>query len=355
MWRGDIRAGDTLDFKFNTADGSGAPITLAGSPSLACYKDNGTTESTSGLTLTVDFDSKTGLHNVRVDTSSDGTFYAGGHNFQVVIAAGTVDGVSMVGRVLGEFSIEARSALMPTTAGRKLDVSSGGEAGVDWANVGSPTTTLNLSGTSVKTATDVETDTQDIQSRLPAALVSGRMDSSTGAMAANVLTSTAINDGAFTAAKFASDFLTAAKVAADVGTEIATAVWAATNRLLTAGTNIVLAKGTGVTGFNDLDASGVRSAVGLASANLDTQLDAVPTANENADALLNRDMSAGTDSGSASVRTPRQALRFLRNRFAIAAGMLSVYKENDTTVDWTSTVQTDSSASPIISSNPAGP
>lgn len=52
----------------------------------------------------------------------------------------------------------------------------------------------------------------------------------------------------------------------------ATAVWSAGTRLLTAGTNIVLAKGTGVTGFTDLDASGVRTAVGLASANLDTQL-----------------------------------------------------------------------------------
>lgn len=61
-------------------------------------------------------------------------------------------------------------ALRPTVAGRTLDVSVGGEAGVDWANVGSPTTTLNLSGTTVKTATDVETDTQDLQSRLPAAL-----------------------------------------------------------------------------------------------------------------------------------------------------------------------------------------
>lgn len=45
-------------------------------------------------------------------------------------------------------------SLCPTTSGRTLDVSSGGEAGVDWANVGSPTTTLNLSGTTVKTATD---------------------------------------------------------------------------------------------------------------------------------------------------------------------------------------------------------
>lgn len=52
-------------------------------------------------------------------------------------------------------------------------------------------------------------------------------------------------------------------------------VWAAATRTLTAGTNIVLAKGTGVTGFNDLDAAGVRTAVGLAAANLDTQLGAI--------------------------------------------------------------------------------
>jgi hypothetical protein len=42
-----------------------------------------------------------------------------------------------------------QAPLQPTTAGRTLDVSSGGEAGVDWANVGSPSTAVNLSGTTV--------------------------------------------------------------------------------------------------------------------------------------------------------------------------------------------------------------
>jgi len=42
-----------------------------------------------------------------------------------------------------------------------------------WASAGS---TVNLSATTIKTATDVETDTADIQSRLPAALVGGRID-----------------------------------------------------------------------------------------------------------------------------------------------------------------------------------
>jgi hypothetical protein len=52
----------------------------------------------------------------------------------------------------------------------------------------------------------VQADTDDIQTRLPAALVSGRIDASVGAMAANTLT--------------------AAATAADFGTEISDAVWA---------------------------------------------------------------------------------------------------------------------------------
>lgn len=43
------------------------------------------------------------------------------------------------------------SRLAPTVAGRTLDVSATGEAGVDWANVGSPATSVNLSGTTVGT------------------------------------------------------------------------------------------------------------------------------------------------------------------------------------------------------------
>lgn len=92
---------------------------------------------------------------------------------------------------------------------------------------------------------------------------------------------TAWASGSITSGVFAADSITAAKVAADVGTEIATAVWASGTRLLTGGTNIVLAKGTGITGFNDLDASGIRSAIGLASANLDTQITGI---NSNIDA-----------------------------------------------------------------------
>ena len=55
------------------------------------------------------------------------------------------------------------------------------------------------------TADAVETDTQDIQSRLPSALVSGRMDSDVGAMQAGVITAAVIADGAIDNATLATD------------------------------------------------------------------------------------------------------------------------------------------------------
>lgn len=48
--------------------------------------------------------------------------------------------------------------LIPTTLGRTLDVSAGGEAGIDWANVGSPTTAVNLSGTTLGALSTTERD-----------------------------------------------------------------------------------------------------------------------------------------------------------------------------------------------------
>lgn len=41
------------------------------------------------------------------------------------------------------------SRLAPTVAARTLDVSAGGEAGIDWSNIGSPTTAQNLSATNI--------------------------------------------------------------------------------------------------------------------------------------------------------------------------------------------------------------
>lgn len=373
-YRGDIALGATIDIKFTTRRfSSGAPYAWAGSPAVACYVDNGTTEITAGITLTNDFDSRTGLHNVRIVASS-GNGYAAGTNIDVVVTSGTVDSVSIVGEVVGSFSIEARSGLRPTTAGRTLDVSSTGEAGVDWANVGSPTTTVNLSGTSVKTATDVETDTQDLQSRTPAALVSGRMDASVGAMASGVLTATAIAGDAITAAKVAADvttelqsgLATASALSTlqtsvdDVPTnaELATALGTADDAVLAqvalvkaktdnlpsdpADQSLVIAATSAI-----YDRLGAPAGASIAEDISNVSTGGVSTA-DIADKILGRNLAGGSDGG----RTVQDALRSLRNKSAIAGGTLTVYEEDDTTSAWTATVTT-AAGDPLSAIDPA--
>ena len=78
-----------------------------------------------------------------------------------------------------------------------------GYVGIDWGNITAPTTTVNLSGTTVKTATDVETDTQDIQSRIPTALSSGNMKCDV--LAINTSTSAASTLAAFESGAIVSD------------------------------------------------------------------------------------------------------------------------------------------------------
>lgn len=268
----DYALGTTFDLKFTTRSfTTGAPTTLAGTPVISAYPDNNTTELTAGITLTADFDSRTGMNNVRV-VATGGNGYASGSNYALVITTGTVGGVSVVGEVIGEFSLEAQSPLRPTTAGLTLDVSAGGEAGVDWGNVGSKTTSNALTGTTIATTQKVDIET--------------------------IKTNPVVNAGTVT-------FPTTATLAST--TNITTAALGATER----------------------------SAI--------------------ADALLDRDMSTGTDSGSTTVRTARQALRAIRNKTTFAASTLTVTKEDDSTTSWTAAVSTDAAALPIVGIDPAGP
>lgn len=57
------------------------------------------------------------------------------------------------------YTYPATGILAPTVSGRTLDVSSTGEAGIDWANVGSPTTTLGLTNTTIGILTTYTGDT----------------------------------------------------------------------------------------------------------------------------------------------------------------------------------------------------
>jgi hypothetical protein len=67
-----------------------------------------------------------------------------------------------------------------------------------------------------------------------------------------------------------------------------------------------------------------------------------------ADKLLGRNLAGGSDGG----RDVRDALRFLRNRWARTDTGLTVYQEDDSTPAWTSVLVSSSSASPVTSSDP---
>ncbi len=124
---GDFDPSAIIYGKFTTYQPStGAAFALAGSPALSVYKDNSVTQSTSGITLTAPFDSTAGLNHFTIDTSSDGTFYSAGSFFDIVITTGTVDSVSVVGAVVGGFTLRKNSSLKPTTAGRSATVDTNG-------------------------------------------------------------------------------------------------------------------------------------------------------------------------------------------------------------------------------------
>ena len=156
-YQGDIVPGQTLNFKFTTVTASGLPTIFTGSPALVAYKDSSTASTTAGITLTANFGGITGSNHVNVSTGADGTFYAAGSDFMVVVSAGTVGGVSIIGYDVGEFSISNRSALRPAVAGRTIAVTATGAAGVDWGNVENKTTVNNLSSTNISTSQNVNT------------------------------------------------------------------------------------------------------------------------------------------------------------------------------------------------------
>jgi hypothetical protein len=98
-----------------------------------------------------------------------------------------------------------------------------------------------IAGSTGKLVSDIKTetaslqaDTDNLQTRLPTALVSGRIDASVGAMGADVVTAAAIANGAIDAATFAAgaidstaiatDAISSAQLSASSVTEIAAAI-----------------------------------------------------------------------------------------------------------------------------------
>jgi hypothetical protein len=345
----DITLGETVDFKFTTTEpDTGAPATLSGTPAISAYVGNSTTQITAGITLSVDFDGVTGLNNVRVVATS-GNGYTDNTDVALIITTGTVDGNSAVGYKVAEFTI-GRSA-----AYTRLGAPAGASVSADLATIdGNVDAILVDTGTTLQGELDgIQADTEDIQSRLPAALVGGRIDANVGAISgdssaadnletafddtagavpmlgiidqgtAQSATATTLvlrsatpfssddacngatlwafgSDQGYWQARVITDYVTATDTAT-VATWDVTPSGTITYKVF--GTAPQTSSGSGATAQEvweyatrtltaldedsttlDIDAA-VRGAVGLASANLDTQLGDLPTAAENATAV----------------------------------------------------------------------
>ena len=222
-----------------------------------------------------------------------------------------------------------------------------------------------ISSRASQTSVDaVQADTDNIQTRLPAALVSGRMDSNAQVVADK--TGYALTSG--------EEDAIVNKVWDETTAEVRTA--GTYGQLLKDNVNATISSRASQTSLDtvqaDTDNIQTRLPAALVSGRMDSNAQVVAdktgyslaadsvnaaalaadAVTEIADGILDRNMGTGTDSGSPTVRTVRQALRFNRNRFNIAGGTLSVYKEDDITVSWTGAVTT-TAGNPVTQVDPA--
>jgi hypothetical protein len=375
---GDIVAGSVIRDGFNTRDTDGAPITLTGSPLLRVYKNLDDTEDDSGITLNVDDDGRTGWHRFEINTSADGTFYAAGNDFMVVLTAGTVDGVSVVGVQVASFSIENRND--------KADVREfGGSAGT-FASGRPDVNATHIAGSAVSTA---------------AAQIGVNVVNFGGAAGTFASGRPEVNTTHAAGTAWGSGAITAAALATDAGAEIADAVWdeamsghvasgsfgqrhqgihtgtaqagAAGSITLDAGASaadnfyngvILITSGTGAKQSRAIDGYVGATKVASVSENwvvnpYNTSVFAIlpagslptPTATDIADAVLIRDWTDVV--GSVPDRSTLNALRFLRNKWSISGSTLTVTQEDDSTTAWTGNLTSNAAAEPITAIDPS--
>ncbi len=106
----DITLEDTIRIWFTTrAFATGVPTVLAGTPVLSVLEENNATPITAGVSISVDRASVVGLNEATiVATAANG--YEAGKGYSLYISTGTVASVSVVGEVVGQFTIGASAA-----------------------------------------------------------------------------------------------------------------------------------------------------------------------------------------------------------------------------------------------------
>ena len=193
-----VLVGPVLD-----ADGAAVTGAVIGDFRLA---KNGTVSTMSGNTIS---HSHNGCYLITLTTANTDTLdrlsiSVGNTSYSMtvfrytVLTSGMFDALITNGRILR--STNSNSEILVTSSNHAAaDVHALQANVIDAAAIAASAVTEIQSGLATAAqATAIETDTQDLQTRLPAALVGGRMDASVGAMAANTLTASALAADAVT-------------------------------------------------------------------------------------------------------------------------------------------------------------
>jgi hypothetical protein len=188
-------------------------------------------------------------------------------------------------------------------------------------------------------------------------------------LAANVITAASVAAGAIDAATFAADVdAEILSYLVDDATRIdASALNTVTGTTIPAIASVVSAIDSNIGAPDDLGSGATIAAnlgdiesqtddIGAAGAGLTAlataaSVAALPTAVQNADALLGRNIAGGSSTG----RTVAQAFASLRNRVEFdvpSGGSFTVFATDDSTPLWTGTYSTDAGADPVIGVDP---
>ncbi len=271
-------------------------------------------------------------------------------------------GAGTAGKIIGDnINATISSRLAPTTAGRTLDVTATGGAGIDWSNVENPTSTVGLTGTTISSGQVVASVTGAVGSVTGnvGGNVVGSVASVTGNVGGNVVGSVAsvtgnvggnvtgsvgsVATGGITAASFAAGAIDAAAIAADaIGsselaatavTEIAGAVW-----------DVVLA--------SHLTAGSTGAALDAAQTGGTVTIDST-AANLVADHVWRRNydnIRASSDGDTIDGRSGLGLMAKLVNKIDLVSvpGFLLMFHEDDSTEFWRQTATSDGTAEPVV-------
>ncbi len=198
-------------------------------------------------------------------------------------AKSSTSNIKVIGAPAVVFPVPTLGVLSPTTKGRTLDVTATGGAGIDWSNVEAPTTSLALTGTTIAVTQKVDVDTIKTNPVVNGGTVTfpsnATLASTTNISSGSIATVTGNVNGNVGGNVTGSVGSLAAQAKADVNAEADTALNdydgptnAELATALDTADDAVLAA---IAALNNLSQANIRTAVGLGSANLDTQLAAI--------------------------------------------------------------------------------